>query len=108
MKNLTPAMQEDTRYLKFRVHAEENVKISELVNGFWDVAIDFLGSKNLSHATPWIIANKFDEEKQEGVIRVNKEYEEGLRAALTLVHEFEGKEGFLQVKKVSGSLSGVS
>jgi RNase P/RNase MRP subunit POP5 len=108
MKQLTPAMQDDTRYLKFRIHSDEKINISDLVEGFWNQATEFLGTKTLSEASPWVIANRYDEEKQEGVVRVHKKFEEDLRAALTLIENFDGEEGFVEVTEVSGSLSGLS
>jgi RNase P/RNase MRP subunit POP5 len=64
-----------------------------------------MGTKDLSKAQPWFIANKFDEEKQEGVIKVNKEYVEELSAALTLVDSLDSSEAFITVEKISGSIS---
>ena len=108
MKNLQPAMREKTRYLKFKVHSEENIELSDFVNSFWDKSIAYLGSRTLSDASPWIIANKFDEEKQEGVIRVKREEIDAVRAALTLIRKFNGQEGFVEVLKISGAVRGVS
>ena len=105
MKDLQPAMRPDTRYLKFRIHSEEKIEISELVDAFWDAAISYLGTKELSQAQPWLIANKFDEQKQEGAIRSNKDHLTDLRAALTLLNSFKDKEGFVTIKKVSVSFS---
>jgi RNase P/RNase MRP subunit POP5 len=104
MKRLQPAEQEATRYLEFKVHSEEEIELSELVESFWDISIEFLGSRTLSSASPWIIANKFDEEKQEGVIQVKRDHEDEIRAALTLIREFDSGEGFVEVKNVSGVL----
>lgn len=101
-------MRENTRYLKFRIHSEEKVELSGFVDSFWDSAVDFLGSRTLSKASPWIIANKFDEEKQEGVIRVNREEIDAVRAALTLIQSFKGRNGFVEVVKISGAVRGVS
>ncbi len=105
MKDLQPAMREDTRYLKFRIHSDQERSISEVVEAFWSTAISYMGTKDLSKAQPWFIANKFDEEKQEGVIKVNKEYVAELRAALILVDAFGQDKSFLTVEKISGSVS---
>jgi RNase P/RNase MRP subunit POP5 len=108
MKRITPAKQEETRYLRFQIHSEEDVEIPELVETFWQNAVNYLGTKTLGEASPWIIANKYDEEKKQGVIRVNRDYETDIRAALIMIEEFEDAEGFIEVKEVSGSLSGLS
>lgn len=107
MKRLQPAEQEATRYLKFRIYSEEDVGLSDLVDAFWDTAVDFLGSRTLSSASPWIIANRYDEETQEGVIRVNSSHEDEIRAALTLIEDFGEKKGFIEVKEVSGAVGSI-
>lgn len=108
MKNLQPAMRDKTRYLKFRIHSEKDVELPEFVNSFWDTAIDFIGSRTLSDASPWIIANKFDEENQEGVIRVKRGRVDEVKAVLTLIRDFNEEDGFVEVLKVSGAVRGVS
>lgn len=105
MKSLQPSMRENTRYVKFKIHSEEKVEISEMVEAFWDATTGYMGVKELSDANPWIIGNKFDEEKQEGVIRVNREYVKDLRASLVLINSVASTEAFLSVEKVSGNIS---
>lgn len=105
MKNLQPAMKDKTRYLKFEIHSEEKIELSEVVEAFWDNSIKYLGANNLSEAQPWLIANKFDEENQEGVIQVKKSFMTDLRAALTLINQLNGKKAFFSVKKISGNIS---
>jgi len=107
MKDLQPAEKQKTRYLKFKVHSDEKIGISDLVDGFWKNAINFIGSKELSAASPWIIANKYDEETQIGIIRVNRDYVEDLRASMTLTEKFNDKKGFFEVKKTSGSIRAI-
>lgn len=105
MKNLQPSMRKKTRYIKFKIHSEENIEFSDLVNSFWKISINYLGSKELSSAEPWLIANKYGEEEQIGVIRVNRDYEDDMRAVLTLVNLIGGIKSFIEVENVSGSIS---
>jgi len=106
MKNLQPSMKEKTRYLKFKVHSEQRIEFSGLVDAFWKNSINYLGEKELSAANPWLIANKYDKEKQEGVIRVNRDFEDDMRTALTLINSVNGEKIFIEVVKTSGSISG--
>lgn len=104
MKPLPPAIREDKRYLKFKVHSEESVEFGEVVDSIWDNCLEYLGTKDTGKANHWTIKNQFDEESQEGVIKVEKSFVEDLRAALLFTDSFNGKEGFIEVKRVSGSL----
>lgn len=105
MKQIPPAIQEDYRYLKFQVNGGKK-DIGEVVDSVWQSGLKYMGSSGMSEADVWIIGNKFDEEEQEGVIKVRRGSEDDLRAALTLSPGFED-ESFLSVEKSSGTLKGL-
>jgi len=105
MKNLQPAMKDSTRYIKFKIHSDKEIEISEMVENFWDASIGYIGVKNLSNANPWLIGNKFDQKNQEGVIRVKKEYVEDIRASLAMISEIGSSKAFISVEKVSGNIA---
>ncbi len=105
MNRLPPSLREKQRYLCFKIHSETPVELGDVVNAVWDSALGFLGSKGCSEADFWIIGNKFDEDTQKGVMRVNTARESDLRAALALINELGGEKGFLEVKKVSGTIT---
>ena len=103
-----PSERPSYRYLKVKIHAEEKISFSQLLEAYWDKVPEFIGVKDLSDAEAWLIKNKFGEEKQTAVVRVDREYEDDMRAALTLIDSFGGSEGFIEVEKVSGSISALS
>ena len=105
MKPETPALRESQRYLKFRIHSEKSVELSEAVEAFWKAAREYIGVKDLSDAEPWFIANRYSDDSSEGVIRVNRDYEKDLRASLVQVQEINGKKAFFSIEKVSGSIN---
>jgi len=104
INRLPPSLREKQRYLKFSVHTEEDVDLGEVVNAIWDSALDYLGEQGCSEANLWVIGNRFDEGEQTGTVRVRREKEDDLRAALTLVDQIGGEKGFISVEKVSGSI----
>ena len=104
MKPETPALRESQRYLKFRIHSEKPVELSEAVEAFWKSAREYMGVKELSDAEPWFIANTYDAEVSEGIIRVNRSYEDELRASLIQIETAGGEKVFFSIEKVSGSI----
>lgn len=108
IKQLPPSQRKSYRYLKFRVHSEENVDTGDIVDAVWKSALKFLGTKNVAETDFWLLGNKFNEEKQEGVIKVRRDKLEELRASITLISEFSGEKGFIEVTKVSGSLKSLN
>ncbi|MFB6209043.1 MAG: Rpp14/Pop5 family protein [Candidatus Nanohaloarchaea archaeon] len=104
MKPLPPTLREKTRYMKFRIYSREEVEFGELVEEVWEALLQHLGSKGAGEASIWIMKNQFDEDKQEGVIKIRREREEDVRTALTLIDNFNRKKGFLEITGVSGSI----
>lgn len=104
MKRLPPTLREKERYLRFRVRTEEPVEFGDVVDAVWDSALDYLGSKGASAADFWIVKNRFDEDSMTGVIKVNRDSEPELRAALALVDRIGSSKGFISVEDVSGSI----
>lgn len=104
LKRLPPALRQKQRYLKFKVHSEEDVSLGELVDAVWDNCLSYLGTKETSEADFWIIGNRFNEEKQEGIARVSRDKLDDFRAALCLLEKIDDKKAFLRVERVSGSI----
>ena len=104
MKPLPPSQREKTRYMKFRVHSEKKAALGDVVDAVWDSALDYLGTSGTGEANFWDIGNKYSEDDQEGVVRVNRDMENDFRAALCLVDKIDGRDGFLEVLKTSGSI----
>ncbi|MFB6144270.1 MAG: Rpp14/Pop5 family protein [Candidatus Nanohaloarchaea archaeon] len=106
MKRLPPAIQEKHRYMEFRLHGE-SLELGEVVETVWSATLNYLGEKGSAEADFWVIGNRFNEEKQRGVIKVNRDREDDLRAAITLVEKAGGKEAFFEITGVSGTLKGL-
>lgn len=104
MKPLPPAIREKQRYLKFRIHAEEEVEFGELSETIWSSVLSYMGSKDTGKANHWLIKNSFDRKAQEGIIKVERSSLDDFRAAVTLLDSFRGKNGFIEIKEVSGSI----
>lgn len=104
MKRLPPSIQEETRYLRFKIHAEETVEFSEAVDQLWQTLMNESGTVELSKADAWIIKNRYDEEKSTGVLRVNRDMVDQVRSALLFLTEIEDEKVFVEVEKVSGMI----
>ncbi|MFB6200266.1 MAG: Rpp14/Pop5 family protein [Candidatus Nanohaloarchaea archaeon] len=104
MKQLPPTLRHDYRYIKFEINSEQELEIGEVVDSIWDAALNYMGEKNAGRANIWVIGNQFNQEKQQGVIKVRREYEDDLRAALTLIEKVNSQKCFFQTVKVSGAI----
>lgn len=104
LNRLPPALRNKKRYLKFRIHSEETIELGEFVDAVWEKCLSYLGTKETSETDFWVIGNQFDEEKQEGIVKVNREKVDEFRASLTLLDHIDNKKVALEVTKVSGSI----
>jgi RNase P/RNase MRP subunit POP5 len=104
LNRLPPALRQKKRYLKFKIHAEEDVELGQLVDGVWDKCLSYLGTEETSEADFWVIGNQFNEVSQEGIVKVNREKLDEFRAVLGLIEHLGNQKAFLQVKEVSGSI----
>lgn len=104
MKPLPPSIREKKRYLRFKVHAEEDVELGEVVDAVWDACLEYMGAKDTGKADHWVIKNQFDGESQEGIVRVERSMVDDFRASLCFVESLGGKKGFIEVTAVSGSI----
>jgi len=104
LNQLPPALRQKERYLRFKVYSEEDVELGELVDAVWDKCLSYLGTKETSEADFWVIGNQFDEDKQVGIAKVNREKVDEFRASLGLIEEIGDKKAIIHVREVSGSL----
>lgn len=108
IKPLPPSQRKSYRYMKFEIHSNKEVEIGEVVDAIWDSALELLGTQGVAEADFWFLGDKFNKEEQEGIVKVKRENLDDLRAALTLLNTFSDKEGFIEIKKVSGSLKSLN
>lgn len=104
MKQLPPTLREDHRYLRFRIHSRNGVEFGDVVAEFWGAILDYLGSKGASKASPWVIKNQWDQDEQVGVLKVERSSEKDVRAALSLIKDFEGEKSVVETVRTSGTL----
>lgn len=104
LQSLPKAMREKKRYIIFEVLCDRDRELGQVVDAVWDAMLDFLGQEGVAWATPWILGDLFDEKRQRGGVKVNKDEVEEVRAALALVQEIGGEEAALQVLGVTGTM----
>ena len=104
MKRLPPSFQKDQRYLRFRVHSKQKHSFEEVVDQIWNTLLSELGNFQASKADIWIVKNKYSHEEKEGIIKVNKEMEDEIRAALLFLESINEEDAFIEVKKTSGMI----
>ncbi len=99
------SLRERKRYLAFEIVSESPIQDSNAVSkAIWDKALEYLGELGCAEAGIITLNDKYDKEKQRGLIRVNNRSLDKMRATLALIEQIEGHEVIVRSRGASGIL----
>ncbi len=105
IKPLLPSLREKKRYLAFEVISRyrfnDAVNVSKAIS---DAANDFLGDFGMAKAGILPLNDKWNENMQRGIMRVNNKHVDDLKASLIFVKNIEGKGAIVKSVGASGIL----
>ena len=105
IKPMLPSLREKKRYLAFEVISKEKIKDnSAIYNTIYNAAYSFMGELGVSKAGMMMIQDKWNDDKQRGLIKVGHLHVDHLRAALTLIDKIEDQQVIVRSIGVSGIL----
>lgn len=107
LKPLLPTLRQKKRFLLLQIESEKPLDFDTFSKGFTQETLFFMGSLDYGKAGVWILKDKFDEKKQEAVIKVALPFKDKLLGSIALIQELEKIPVRLKIKKVSGTLKGV-
>ncbi|MDO8741209.1 MAG: Rpp14/Pop5 family protein [Candidatus Woesearchaeota archaeon] len=103
LKAMMPSMRERKRYVAFQIISKEPIRpFKPVSDAIWQGCLRFLGELGAAKAGIWILADKFNEENQKGLIRVNHKYVDDLKGALALIKSINGAEVIVRSTGTSG------
>lgn len=105
IKPLLPTLREKKRYVAFEILSGKKSSFQEVSRALWNAFSSFLGELELAKAGIIMIANTFNVNMQSGVIRVNNNYVDHVKAALTFVKNVEQQPVVVKSLIVSGVLN---
>jgi len=81
---LLPSLRQKKRYIVFEVIADKKFSFAEIKEEIDQVMKEFWGQLGLGRASPLILKEKFNADKQMFIVKVNHKHVDELKAALTL------------------------
>jgi ribonuclease P/MRP protein subunit POP5 len=106
IKPILPSLRERKRYLAFEIMSKDKLdSFPSVSKAIWQSALRYLGEKNTAKAGIWLLADKYKENAQKGLIKVGHKYVNDLKASLALMKQIEGKEVIVRSLGVSGILN---
>ena len=101
-----PSLRQRKRYIVFEIISDEAIKDERLVwSKIRETTRDFLGTLGFAKAGPRFVGNCWSNEKQKGIIQVNHDCLDHVRACLAQVQNINGSPVIVRSVGVSGILN---
>ncbi|MBW2964822.1 hypothetical protein KY363_05155 [Candidatus Woesearchaeota archaeon] len=98
-----PSLRERKRYLAFEIISEKPIQDFKAVSyAITNTALQFLGELGCAEAGIIMMQDKFDAQRQRGLIRVNNRSLDRLRATLALVQKIDNQDVIVRSVGASG------
>ena len=105
LKPLPPTLREKKRYLVFEAISKNHIlPLSKAAKAIAFAYASLHGQRGAASAGLIYLAKRSDENKQRGILRVDRRNVTDLKAALTLVKDIDGQETIIRSIGVSGML----
>lgn len=102
IKPVRPSLREKKRYLVFEVLSENPINSENISSAIHKSCTNYLGEKGMAAAAPIVLENKWNGEKQRGVLKVSRKEVDNVRAALTLTTHIGNEQAIISTIGVSG------
>jgi len=105
IKPVLPSLREKKRYLVFEIISKKPIKeFSGVSKAIWKSILDLSGVLGASKAGIWLLGDKFNKDKQTGIIKVNHKNVDLLKSALCTIKQINGIDVIVRSVGVSGIL----
>lgn len=107
LKVLSPTLREKKRFIRVQVESTKQFAFKELSESLLEEITLYMGIIDVGKAGVWFLRDKFNEEKQELIIKVGVKFKDKLLSSLALINNVGNQSIKLNTKRVSGTLKGV-
>lgn len=101
---LLPSLRQKKRYVVFELLAEQKFSFHDIKQEAQNAIQRFIGYEGMAKASPMILAERFNEEKQRFTVKVNNTFVDTLKTALILCTHIQQKPIIIKSLITSGTL----
>jgi len=106
IKPILPSLKEKKRYLVFEIISKSKIKaFSAVSKAIFASSLAFAGDFGVAEMGLQVLPEKFDADKQKGILRVSADMVDELKASLALVEDIDGESCIIDTVGVSGILN---
>lgn len=106
MPPIPPTMRQKERYILFEVACESPPAEADVKAASYNAILSFLGEYGSSLASPKFVS--YDAKSRHAILRCSHTELQKVKAALALCSSINGKKAVFRLKKVSGTIAGLS
>lgn len=99
-----PALRKKSRYIVFKVHAENRLTYQNVRDAVYNAVSEWFGASGMARADIHLIKNLWDHEEQKGFIRCSHRVVDDVKAALLTVRQIGDEKVIFQTLRVSGTI----
>jgi ribonuclease P/MRP protein subunit POP5 len=104
IKAVLPSLREKKRYLVFEILSKSKINPLKVQEAVFQGCQQYLGEMGMAKAGLLMLNDKYNKEKQRGIIKVNNKMLNNLKAALCFVKEIDNQKVIVKSVGVSGIL----
>lgn len=104
LKPLSPSLRLKKRFIKIKIESDKQFDFKTLSENLNQQMILFLGAVEFSKSGIWILRDKFDDKKQELVLKVSTKLKDRLIGVLSLIQNISNTDVNIHILNVSGTL----
>lgn len=105
---LLPSLRQKKRYVVFEIMSDKKCSLSEVQEAVESSLLKFLGELGIAKASPLFLKEKWNEQKQRFVVKVNHAFVDELKSALILNKKIKNTPVLIKSIITSGTLKKVS
>lgn len=107
LKTLIPTLRNKKRFVKIKIKCEYKFDFKDLSEDLTNELIYYIGAIDFGKGGIWFLKDKFNQDKQELVIKVGTKFKDKLVASLNLINKIKNKNIEIEILKISGTLKGL-
>ena len=106
IKPLLPSLREKKRYLVFEVLSKQHLQsFASIQRQLWHSMLQVYGETGTAAAGFWVLPDKYDAQRQVGILKANHHAVPQVKAALTLIQSIDQEPVIVRTCGVSGILN---
>ncbi len=106
LKGLLPTLRQKKRFIVFKIESNKKFDFKEISYCIIDNLIKFLGTVDFGKNGVWLIREKYDKEKNIGIIKTSIKLKDKTIVALSLIENINNEDVVIKILGVSGTLKG--